>query len=134
MQKLITIMAVIIFTLVCISCDDGMEPDHATVTVINNSDYDVTELYCYWTEPTVVKQGETRVFNIEWAPGGKFSYSVDYYLNGDLFNGNNMEGLLYHEEKGYYNPFYIKDGAKVSVYIKNEGYRLEMIGGEYIVK
>ena len=132
-----------------VSCGDGDgQRGHATVTVYNQSDSVVTDivLWCAgWsddTRPTLseLKQGESHKFNVElWDKnprGGGGGDNIQYSINGEQFGVEYEEGKLWREyisEPGgcYYSPHYLKDGAKASFYIKNEGYGLTIKGGGY---
>jgi hypothetical protein len=131
MKKIVTILLVSWCFLLSFSCDGEQDVDYATVTVYNQSDFDITELVMYGGELDVLETGKEHKFDIKLYVGS-ISLDVTYYMNGEYFDVDNMEGALYFEGgQHYYSPFRIKDGAKGFVYIKNEGYKVEIEGGEY---
>jgi hypothetical protein len=135
MKKITAILLVCWCTLLSFSCEGEDKFAYASVTVYNQSDFDIAELHAYQEkEVPLLKQKEEQKFDIQWSPGVPFGFSVNYRINGEYFDVEKMEGALYSEGgKTYYSPFQIKDGAKAFVYIKNEGYKLEIEGGDYWV-
>jgi len=136
MKKITAIVIVCWCTLLSFSCDGEDKFAYATVTVYNQSDFDVTELNIYFVggELDVLEKEKEHKFNVQWAPGASHKFSVCYNINGEYFDVDKMEGALYFEGgQHYYSPFLIKDGAKAFVYIKNEGYKVEIEGGGYSV-
>jgi len=122
MKKIFVILLLCLSTLLSFSCEGEDEVSYATVTVYNKSDFDVTKLLAYAERELSVPMGEELTFEIQWAPGAPFPFSVDYYANGEFFSVDNLEGALYTAKgEHYYSPFLIQDGAKAFVYIKNEG-------------
>jgi hypothetical protein len=135
MKHIIAFVLVFGCIFLSFSCAGEDQVSYATVTVYNQSDFEVTELHVHEgsTFP-LLKQGEEQKFDLEWAPGSPFHFFVSYYANEKFFSPENMEGALYTVKGGhYYSPFRIKDGAKAFVYIGNEGYRVEIDGGDYWV-
>jgi hypothetical protein len=129
------ISAILLFSwciLLLFSCPNDHDTSYATVTVYNQSDFDITEFVIFGGEIDVLETGKEHTFAVEWSPGGAVSLQATYYMNGEYFDVDNMEGALYFEGgQHYYSPFHMKDGAKGFVYIKNEGYKVEIEGGEY---
>jgi hypothetical protein len=121
--------------LLAAACTGEDDLAYATVTVYNQADFNVTELHVYIPDEYVeLKQNEQQSFNIEWAPNAPWPFFITYRINDNYFDVDQMEGALYSQRgEHYYSPFNIKDGAKAYVYINNEGYRVEIAGGVYIV-
>jgi hypothetical protein len=119
------------------SCPGEDDIAYADVTIHNNSDYTVTDLLYYqedYTKPATIASGAKLVDQILWAPNGPFPYQISYKIGEVIFNSDHMEGKLWTEKgKHFYSPFVIMDGAKVTVYIENDGWRQEMVGGKYVV-
>jgi hypothetical protein len=136
MKKITAIVIVCWCTLLSFSCEGEDKIAYATVTVYNQSDFDVTELTLYFVggKLDVLEKEKEHKFNIQWAPGSLRRFSVCYNINGEYFYVDKMEGALYSEGgQLYYSPYLIKDGAKAFVYIKNEGYKVKIEGGDYSV-
>jgi hypothetical protein len=124
MKKMVVFLLVSCCVLLSFSCvSDEMDPDYATVTIYNQSDFDVTELYAYQEEDvTKKKKGEERTFTIKWAPGGPCPYSVQYRANGNRFDVEQMEGVLSYNRMEFIE---ILRGEGVGVYYTNDPVSLE---------
>ena len=135
MTRRTAIIIVLVFLLVMLSCAGEDDIAYATLTVHNDSDYEVTLIRVLKPNDSyTIMQGTDRTFDLKWAPGGAMRYSIQYYIGDDHFDVEHMEGALYYEQgEFYYSPYSIKDGAKAFVNIYNDGYKLEMIGGEYSI-
>jgi hypothetical protein len=123
-----------------VSCGDG-NIGYATVTVYNNSDYDVTDLMVIYELTTTgfpilgeLKKGAKQLFDMEFMPSnGSGQVYAKYTLNERRFGRENEEGVLTDETGTYISHQRFKDGAKAHIYIKNDGYELKIEGGVYYV-
>jgi len=147
-----------IFTIVSCFIPDEAKPAHATVTVHNQSDYDITYLNLEGETLGLLNSGDEHNFNIEFY--SQIRLSIEYRSKEKPFDIKNDENALFYnvlefkkireaegieinlitddpdslEKDIYYSPWLIRDGAVAHIYIKNEGYKLEVIeGGTYSV-
>jgi biopolymer transport protein ExbD len=164
MKKTAVALMVLICAFIMVSCPyftpDEVEMAHAAITVYNQSDFDVADLSVGGNTLGLLKSGDEQNLNIDF-PVPDTRLSVEYRINDNSFDVEKDEDALYYnvlefkkireadgitkieivtndqaslEKDIYYSPWRIRDGAKIEVYIKNEGYKLEVIdGGAYSV-
>jgi hypothetical protein len=123
------------------SCGIGPDPGSATITIHNNSDYDVTNLLVAWEGGPVrifseeFKSGDHFSFKAEFAPSRdrhgnyiNFRVAIEYIVNGQQFMDVNEIGGITHESGGHFSLREIRNGSHLHIHITNEGYKLS--GGE----
>jgi hypothetical protein len=138
MKRFFALIPAFLCLFLAATCAGEYDYDYATITIHNQSDFDVTELVLLnFASPVnyiTLKQDEKLTVDVEWAPGGPTMLDVMYSINDNHFGTEQMEGSLYFEGgQHYYSPFNIINGAKGFVYIYNESYKVETIGGKYII-
>jgi len=133
MNKILYVQMVFLIINI-ISCGDGQK-GYATVTIYNQSDYDVTDITVWFGggQPylELLKVGEDQTFDLEWENMPASNYTIEYQINGKLFGVEHEEGAILHPGDYYYSPQFLKNGAKAHIYIKNESYELIIEGGGY---
>ena len=122
------------------ACDGGQESGFFTVTVRNNSDYDITDLTVYadgmapmgaFPFLAELKKGESHLFNCEVTPKnpvGGDRVKVEYTLNGKLFEAVNAVGAVTRDGV-YWVPKYALDGSRVYITITNANWEMNVEGG-----
>jgi len=119
------------------SCDIGPNPGRATITVYNNSDYDVTDLFLWWDGsagrefPTfgMLKSGERFSFEAVFSHGHlNGRVGAEYTINGRKFTWHDEIGGITYPGGGYFSLREIRDRSRLYIRISNDGY--ELSGGE----
>ena len=134
-QSIFLLIAVL--GIVILSCGED-DIGYATITVHNQSNYDVTDIIIAavgvdspgnYPTLSLLKEGETHRFDAEWIGGargsGSFLYIIEYYIDGNKFGVEHQEDKIWDDSRSrYVSPQTISNGAVAEIFIKNESYEL----------
>ena len=127
----------IIFVIVILSgcCYDT---GRAIITVHNQSDYDVTDIFITTVGGdasgnipylSILEEKESHRFNAEWLCArieGSFLYIIEYHIDGKMFDVAYQEDAMwvdYSDGTGrFVSPQTIKNGSVAEIFIRNESY------------
>ena len=148
MKKLIALLITMscIFVLSC-----GGITYYATVTLANESDYEVTNIRFIAvgvdkdgerTTLSLLNPGEEKKLNVEWFicggnnNRGSFTSIISYNINGETYNVKDQEDAIQAEHVSgnirFFSPRTIQDGSVARIVIKNEGYEFTISKGEVL--
>lgn len=125
-------------TLCLMSCRSSGDLDfgNASITVSNESDYDVTDLIVLWSgiEGTgldfprlaELKKDESRIFPVVFSVPQAYSRRAGsmYTLNGRRFTNKDEANVIVDKNGAVFPSREIAEGSKLFIHINNENYTL----------